>query len=96
MNDTISRQAAIETLKDLTANGTNKGMICGDDAVHRMEMLPPSQPEMGQWDVINLGAAGVFDCCSKCKRVVKHKTLFNFCPNCGADMRESKMDDSTV
>lgn len=43
--DTISREAAIDALKELTANGTNKGMISGKDAVHRIEMLPPAQTE---------------------------------------------------
>lgn len=42
----------------------------------------------GEWTIINLGAAGVFDCCRECKRVVKHKAPFyDFCPHCGADMR---------
>lgn len=41
----------------------------------------------GKWEITNLGAIGVFDSCSECKRVVKHKAPFyNFCPNCGADM----------
>ena len=44
--DTISRQAAIHVLKELTANGTNKGMVFGEDAVHRIEMLPSAQPEI--------------------------------------------------
>lgn len=44
--DTISRQQSIDALKELTANGTNKGMVFGEDAVHRIEMLPPSQPEL--------------------------------------------------
>ena len=43
--DTISRQAAIDALEELTANGTNKGMVFGEDAVHRIEMLPPAQPD---------------------------------------------------
>ena len=45
MRDLISRQAAIDALKELTANGTNKGMVFGEDAVHRIEMLPSAQPE---------------------------------------------------
>ena len=44
--DLIDRQAAIDALKELTANGTNKGMIFGEDAVHRIEMLPSAQPEI--------------------------------------------------
>ena len=46
VGDTISRLAAIHALKELTANGTNKGMIFGEDAVHRIEMLPSAQPEI--------------------------------------------------
>ena len=49
-----------------------------------------AQPERkrGKWEITNLGAVGVFDSCSECKRVVKHKAPFyNYCPNCGADMR---------
>jgi hypothetical protein len=46
MDDLISRQAAIDALKELTANGTNKGMVFGEDAVHRIEMLPSAQPDI--------------------------------------------------
>ena len=45
MDKLISQQAAIDALKELTANGTNKGMVFGEDAVHRIEMLPSVQPE---------------------------------------------------
>lgn len=42
----IYADAAIHVLKELTANGTNKGMIRGQDAVHRIEMLSPAQPNI--------------------------------------------------
>ena len=42
MDDSISREQAIDTLKELTANGTNKGMVFGEDTVHRIEMLSPA------------------------------------------------------
>lgn len=51
---------------------------------------PTIEPERkrGKWEITNLGAVGAFDSCSECKRVVKHKAPFyNYCPNCGADMR---------
>ena len=48
MDKLISQQAAIDTLKELTANGTNKGMVFGEDAVHRIEMMPSVQSEQ-QW-----------------------------------------------
>ena len=47
----------------------------------------------GRWVASGSG----FDCCSECRKVyadgyltamgVKPRTQFNFCPNCGADMR---------
>ena len=45
MEKLIDADAAIDALKELTANGTNKGMVFGEDAVHRIEMLPSVQPE---------------------------------------------------
>lgn len=41
----IDADTAIDALKELTANGTNKGMVFGEDAVHRIEMLPSVQSE---------------------------------------------------
>jgi len=41
----IDADAAVDALKELTANGTNRGMVFGEDAVHRIEMLPSVQPE---------------------------------------------------
>jgi hypothetical protein len=52
MDKLISQQAAIDTLKELTANGTNKGMVFGEDAVHRIEMLPSVQPNTTTHDSI--------------------------------------------
>lgn len=51
-------------------------------------IMPSAEPKRGKWEITNLGAVGAFDSCSECKRVVKHKAPFyNYCPNCGADMR---------
>ena len=47
----IDADAAIDVLKELTANGTNKGMVFGEDAVHRIEILPSIQPEQ-RWHPI--------------------------------------------
>jgi len=54
----IEADAAIDALKELTANGTNKGMVFGEDAVHRIEMLPSVQPEIIR--------------CKDCKYVTEH------------------------
>jgi len=52
MEKLIDADAAIDALKELTANGTNKGMVFGEDAVHRIEMLPSVQPNTTTYDSI--------------------------------------------
>ncbi len=47
-SDTVYRKQAIDALKELTANGTNKGMVFGKDAVHRIEMLQPAQQSLSE------------------------------------------------
>ena len=93
----IDADAAIDTLKELTANGTNKGMVFGEDAVHRIEMLPTVQPERktGRWiyGESEVGNDGYY--CSECGNFVPwiyEESAMNFireykfCPNCGAKM----------
>ena len=97
MKDLISRQAAIDALKELTANGTNKGMVFGEDAVHRIEILPSVQSERktGRWiyGESEVGNDGYY--CSECGNFVPwiyEESAMNFireykfCPNCGAKM----------
>jgi hypothetical protein len=93
----IDADAAIDALKELTANGTNKGMVFGEDAVHRIEILPSVQPEhkTGHWvetgdepydewecDVCGFAIDG-----SGCIDPEEYRDVYKFCPNCGADMR---------
>jgi hypothetical protein len=96
MKDLIERQAAIDALgeRPMVWNGNDYELGARnqyDADVLALETVPSAQPERkrGKWEITNLGAVGVFDSCSECKRVVKHKAPFyNYCPNCGADMRE--------
>ena len=88
MDELICKQQAIDAPKELIANGTNKGMVFGKDAVHRIEMLPSAQPKMGRW--IHDGSKWANRwICSECG----YKWFFDciegaYCPNCGADMRQ--------
>lgn len=94
-SDCISRQAAIDVL-----HGYFDGMLETDtwsprDVYGLIEVLPSAQPERkkGEWipafDGKFTGGAYWFSC-SKCKRIVLEVRNggWNFCPNCGADMRE--------
>ena len=68
-----------------------------DRATFAIKQLPPIQPKRGKW--IDKGWTGDWqyltdgrgNCwrkivCSECGESVRHES--NFCPNCGADMRE--------
>ena len=84
MNDLISRQAAIDALYHVDEyNGRS---------VEAIRKLPPAQPEpkMGKWKrhYCEDGNPDGWQC-DKCKEWYYFgQTLPNFCPNCGADMRE--------
>ena len=96
----IDADAAIDALKELTANGTNKGMVFGEDAVHRIEMLPSIQPERktGHW--IAITSWNNTYKCSVCGRLLvnitdgKNKVAKNYpyC-HCGAKMEGGEADE---
>jgi predicted RNA-binding Zn-ribbon protein involved in translation (DUF1610 family) len=92
----IDADAAIDAFKELTANGTNKGMVFGEDAVHRIEILPSVQPEhkTGRWIPDNTDYYRTKFICSACGESEEVPTMgfgyapmWGYCPNCGADMR---------
>lgn len=88
-NDTIYRQTAIDAVQGIDRIAT----LPDNDAVVRMSAveyvlfnLPPAQPERneGKWTSI-LG--GTFFKCAVCDYDEVYDKKYNFCPNCGADMR---------
>ena len=95
-NDCISRQAAIDAAIEAADewdggyNFTRANMIA--DAINNI--APSAQPErrkaewIPEFDGKFTGGAYWFSC-SKCKRIVPEVRNggWNFCPNCGADMR---------
>ena len=96
----IDADAAIDALKELTANGTNKGMVFGEDAVHRIEMLPSIQPERktGHW--VEMSSANHTYKCSECGRLLVNVTdgknniskHYPYC-HCGAKMEGGEADE---
>ena len=96
MDDTISRQAAIslpvkpredryfqtQSLDDAYDYGWRSLQRC-------IEKLPSAQPERkkGEW-VLQSDDYHEYYECDQCGMAVGLDDVRNFCPNCGADMRE--------
>lgn len=101
-SDTISRQAAIdEVMRDVSCIRTHEFNAGATRAANRIKQLPPAQTDRmrGRWiphrekSCEYIGATLVYVTydywfCDTCGyRVEDGQPLYNFCPNCGADMR---------
>jgi len=88
MSDYISRKAAIENIKTISA--MQDGVISDFAAISAILSVPSADVRKnvhGEW--IDRGYMKVGFHCSECGGyVVSGKE--NFCPNCGADMRATK------
>ena len=89
--DTISRQSVLDALNNIEIPRNASWYQYYQQALTAVDKLPPAQPEpkRGKWiyktDLITV-PTGYWEC-SECK---EGRLLYeaNFCPNCGADMRE--------
>lgn len=87
---------SLETLREILsgAKTEHKNSLEASSVINEVwkEVLEYSEPERkkGKW-TIKAGELAFWDVCSECKKMVIHKAPFyNFCPNCGADMREGE------
>lgn len=99
--DTIYRQAAIDELFELyeyqrsidptePADLVRQGIYLAEK---KIEQLPSAELKHGKWHIEN-DSFVVLDVCDQCMKSVRHVAPFyNFCPHCGADMREEGQDD---
>ena len=95
--DTISRQAAIDAVRasyDELLDFKSTGRTIADSVEDIISNLPSAQSERkkGEWIPEFDGkftGGGYWFSCSKCNRIVPEVRNggWNFCPNCGADMR---------
>ena len=86
MDDTISRQAALDAVEESRRENHHKNgkEACCHEYEHRhflkiLHELPSAQLEQktGRW---------IDDHCSECGQYVFHEDVRNFCPSCGAKM----------
>lgn len=85
MNDTISRQAAIDALEKWLHGLFGITEADGTATIFKtIRQLPPIQPKRGKW----IGKYPVSSICSECGYLINDSKVkvFAFCPNCGAKM----------
>ena len=99
MNDLISRKDAIGAfLTELTKRERNNLLHTWSTievkyfVVDRLEQLPSAQPTVKAVPVVraSLLNAHPYGECSNCGYLIDSRERFNYCPNCGADMRGEK------
>lgn len=89
MQDLIDRQEAIDAMRQYSYfNDFDVSVIDEDIAVIALKDLPSAQPERpkGKWIHYDEGDFDYDYKCSNCGSVMWDNS--DFCPNCGADMRE--------
>ena len=87
MSDLISRQAAIDAIN--SHFGFNTEEEYGSAVQEVINGLPPAQPERKKGKWINRSLNILYPewaryTCSVCG---EHSNRYDYCPNCGADMR---------
>lgn len=82
MSDLISRQAAIDAMF------ANMPGLMFNDVLNILRTLPSAQPERktGRWEYVDYGGFGNWHC-TACREICICNGDYDFCPNCGADMR---------
>ena len=86
MSDLISRISAIDAIN--SHFGFNIEEEYGSAVQEVINSLPSAEPERkkGKWELIDEAEPRRY-ACSECK-CLSWYGIYNYCPNCGADMRE--------
>lgn len=93
MNDLISRQAAIEEQESYMHDHLLDGYEDGRAMIAILKKLPSVEPERreGRWEIYVISMLDGEGCrCSECG--FEGAPYWNYCPNCGADMRGEQND----
>ena len=89
-DDTISRQSAIDALNKMKIyRPLDSDRYVISDCLNKIVDLPSAQPERkkGKWEIYVISMFDGEGCrCSECG--LEGVPYWDFCPNCGADMRE--------
>jgi len=88
MNDSISRQAAIDVLAAMQGQCASKVALIQNSKIwQQIKDLPPAEPEQkkGMWERNPYSFTESYRC-TRCGQKVLDD-YWNYCPNCGADMK---------
>lgn len=104
MDDLISRQAAIEEIRNLKISVAGKDVFpneAKETIIKTVNELPPATPEeVGTWEYVQYDAnpeIGNWHC-SKCRAIITHMPiamgfpLLKYCPYCGNPKMEEGED----
>ena len=89
--DCISRQALLDKFEPwLKVKDYNDGELNMLKAIlYEIRFMRSAEPKRGWWiEIINSRGVVVALRCSRCEKSPRHGVRSDFCPNCGADMRE--------
>lgn len=90
-SDTISRQAAIDEIKEIYEWHDN---VTKERIIEHFKQLPPVQPERikGHW--IKISPANIYEC-SECGKNVMTNDIcaYDFCHGCGAKMESEVQNE---
>ena len=82
--DAVSRKSVIAIIQNHWWNCRDI-----DKLVNELPPVTPQEPRKGHWeDIKNKNGTVIAARCSRCGKSPKHAIKSDFCPNCGADMRE--------
>jgi len=99
-SDTISRQAAIDCFVLNVGFHDEDGYPIEDtDELRKIwteyfDGIPSTEPKTGKW-IIKDDTERFIAQCNCCRYIEDSRRIKNFCPNCGADMREKGENNET-
>ena len=93
-----------KTLHDVAWKNWHEPTLSANVVLDMIRELPPAKPERktGKWIEQDDGWDGIYYECSVCREPftlidgTPSDNLYNFCPNCGADMREGQDDNRRI
>lgn len=94
MTDYINKAVAMRKLVDLPAELDAVAVQRCIEAIHSVPAADVRLNVHGKWVPKNSDGSWRVDTCSSCEKdthYVRYAPAYDYCPNCGADMREGQL-----